>query len=266
MHDSGSGPHGGSGAQTRGTHHARTAREREERVMPLVGVPLTPRNPLRDIGRLDLVHIDARPRDTDADVDQFDLAAQRGTAAQKLTGLQRHEGDGARRRPRTRDGETGEAINARRDVDSEHRYATRGRRGPVPAESGAVRRVDDEVARREPRGHIRRVKNVHPHSLVGQKACGHTAIGTVAPLADDHHDRAAVDPAEHSSGCARDCRARTGHEHLDGCSKRDGLGVDDTHLSRAEHGPHGEMLRPFTQRRSGEACATGQDGAASAMT
>ena len=170
----------------------------------------------------------------------------------KQAGLVRGEADRLRRAYRRTCDLAGRAVDARRDVDREHRPAhcvEHGRRHrgdaiePTP-ESGAVHRVDHEVGAVERTLQLGLTETRFEHQLVdaharfAQAPCGDPAVGAVVALARDHGDPPAVGAAEHSERVTCDRSAGPLHEHRFGCAGRDRVLVGLGHLGRRQHELH----------------------------
>ena len=147
---------------------------------------------------------------------------------------------------------TGQAINARRDVDRErrHRGRTHGdrdrrrRAGQRAAESRSVHRIHEEVGacegtfERDEIEHLVDREVVDPDAPMPQHARRDTTIGSVVALAARHHDAPPVRPSQLLPGRDRDRAPGSLDEDRLGRSARDGAPIGFGHLGRREYREH----------------------------
>ena len=195
----------------------------------------------------------ARRAGIDPDVDDVHAPGVRTARFEQQPRLQRNEAHGRVGVDRVAADFTGQAVDARRDVDRErrHRGRTRGdrdrRRRAVEraAESGAEHRIDEEVGAREGTYEHDRGSNVSSiaNSSTPTPRCRSTRAATrpsapLLPLPHDHHDAPPVRPSQLPPGRGRDRTPGALDEHRLRRPARDGPPVGFGHLGRREHREH----------------------------
>ena len=240
--------------------HAVGAAHDEAARRPLVGLGARFRQ--HEIG--DVEHDEARAghHDVDADVDDVDAPGVRATGLEQQPRLVGGEADrlvGAHGRAVDR---AGGAVDARRDVDGQHRHARyqhllrdhRAGAGELPAEPGAVHRVDHEVGAAEHAAELGDVEAVLERALVDANAArpqhppGHAPVGAVVALARHDRDAATVRAAEHAQRVVRNRAAGPLDEHFFGRALLDRVPIGSRHLRRRQHDPHAAPLTASSDR------------------
>ena len=220
----------------RGTEHPAATGNNPQRRTPLVGIAAAGGEPERNIGRLHQVH-SGRSR-VEPDIGDLNLAGEVRPRRKKQAGLQCREGDRAVGRQYMLDCFAGEPIDARRNVDGQHRRC-RGRRNPGSAKSRAIRRVNHEVTERKYRGPHRGINDRDLYALVRQSTRRDAPVVAVVALAGEHHDPPPVGASHHLFSSTSYRRAGALDQHRDRHAR---LPVGHPHLLRSQHRNHGKRL------------------------
>ena len=208
---------------------------------PLVRVGRTGRHEVEHVVAVEHDRADEVVAHVDPDVGDLDGTGKGATGLQEDPRLAGGEGDRRIRGHGGADDRAGGAVDARRDVDREHRCRGRSQLTGEPGrvalqrapQAGAVHGVDHEVRTPDCAGHgdavdgRRELDRLDPHPPPAQDARGDEAVGAVVALAAHHDDPSSVAAVDEAAAGPGNGTAGALDEHVDRrpCRHRAGVGL-----------------------------------------